>query len=67
MDQSVTQSYYSPECSNTFVYLQAGAKLDIQDKSMRTPLLEAIVNNHVEVTRYLVQSGACVYHTVSVW
>uniref|UniRef100_A0A8C8EVL1 Euchromatic histone-lysine N-methyltransferase 2 n=1 Tax=Oncorhynchus tshawytscha TaxID=74940 RepID=A0A8C8EVL1_ONCTS len=51
------------KCSNNFlVYLQAGAKLDIQDKSMRTPLLEAIVNNHVEVTRYLVQSGACVYH-----
>uniref|UniRef100_A0A4W5NU93 Euchromatic histone-lysine N-methyltransferase 2 n=1 Tax=Hucho hucho TaxID=62062 RepID=A0A4W5NU93_9TELE len=55
---------YSPECSNKcLVYLQAGAKLDVQDKSMRTPLLEAIVNNHVEVTRYLVQSGACVYHT----
>ncbi|CAB1321098.1 unnamed protein product [Coregonus sp. 'balchen'] len=43
--------------------LEAGAKLDVQDQSMRTPLLEAIVNNHVEVTRYLVQSGACVYHT----
>uniref|UniRef100_A0A674D164 Euchromatic histone-lysine N-methyltransferase 2 n=1 Tax=Salmo trutta TaxID=8032 RepID=A0A674D164_SALTR len=48
-----------------YMLVQAGAKLDIQDKSMRTPLLEAIVNNHVEVTRYLVQSGACVYHTVS--
>uniref|UniRef100_A0A674CZN3 Euchromatic histone-lysine N-methyltransferase 2 n=1 Tax=Salmo trutta TaxID=8032 RepID=A0A674CZN3_SALTR len=47
-----------------YMLVQAGAKLDIQDKSMRTPLLEAIVNNHVEVTRYLVQSGACVYHTV---
>ncbi|XP_029587311.1 histone-lysine N-methyltransferase EHMT2 isoform X2 [Salmo trutta] len=46
-----------------YMLVQAGAKLDIQDKSMRTPLLEAIVNNHVEVTRYLVQSGACVYHT----
>ncbi|XP_029513854.2 histone-lysine N-methyltransferase EHMT2-like isoform X3 [Oncorhynchus nerka] len=45
-----------------YMLVQAGAKLDIQDKSMRTPLLEAIVNNHVEVTRYLVQSGACVYH-----
>uniref|UniRef100_A0A8C7FT66 Euchromatic histone-lysine N-methyltransferase 2 n=1 Tax=Oncorhynchus kisutch TaxID=8019 RepID=A0A8C7FT66_ONCKI len=49
-----------------YMLVQAGAKLDVQDKSMRTPLLEAIVNNHVEVTRYLVQSGACVYHTVSV-
>uniref|UniRef100_A0A674AXL6 Euchromatic histone-lysine N-methyltransferase 2 n=1 Tax=Salmo trutta TaxID=8032 RepID=A0A674AXL6_SALTR len=48
-----------------YMLVQAGAKLDVQDKSMRTPLLEAIVNNHVEVTRYLVQSGACVYHTVS--
>uniref|UniRef100_A0A8C7G9Y8 Euchromatic histone-lysine N-methyltransferase 2 n=1 Tax=Oncorhynchus kisutch TaxID=8019 RepID=A0A8C7G9Y8_ONCKI len=47
-----------------YMLVQAGAKLDIQDKSMRTPLLEAIVNNHVEVTRYLVQSGACVYHIV---
>uniref|UniRef100_A0A4W5NNZ0 Euchromatic histone-lysine N-methyltransferase 2 n=1 Tax=Hucho hucho TaxID=62062 RepID=A0A4W5NNZ0_9TELE len=47
-----------------YMLVQAGAKLDVQDKSMRTPLLEAIVNNHVEVTRYLVQSGACVYHTV---
>uniref|UniRef100_A0A674AWQ8 Euchromatic histone-lysine N-methyltransferase 2 n=1 Tax=Salmo trutta TaxID=8032 RepID=A0A674AWQ8_SALTR len=46
-----------------YMLVQAGAKLDVQDKSMRTPLLEAIVNNHVEVTRYLVQSGACVYHT----
>uniref|UniRef100_A0A8C7FQK7 Euchromatic histone-lysine N-methyltransferase 2 n=1 Tax=Oncorhynchus kisutch TaxID=8019 RepID=A0A8C7FQK7_ONCKI len=41
-----------------YMLVQAGAKLDVQDKSMRTPLLEAIVNNHVEVTRYLVQSGA---------
>ncbi|XP_041758916.2 histone-lysine N-methyltransferase EHMT2 isoform X1 [Coregonus clupeaformis] len=46
-----------------YMLVQAGAKLDVQDQSMRTPLLEAIVNNHVEVTRYLVQSGACVYHT----
>uniref|UniRef100_A0A8C7PGX5 Euchromatic histone-lysine N-methyltransferase 2 n=1 Tax=Oncorhynchus mykiss TaxID=8022 RepID=A0A8C7PGX5_ONCMY len=46
-----------------YMLVQAGAKLDVQDKSMRTPLLEAIINNHVEVTRYLVQSGACVYHT----
>uniref|UniRef100_A0A3Q1G5Q6 Uncharacterized protein n=1 Tax=Acanthochromis polyacanthus TaxID=80966 RepID=A0A3Q1G5Q6_9TELE len=29
---------------------------------MRTPLLEAIINNHIEVARYLIQNGACVYH-----
>ncbi|KAJ7999937.1 hypothetical protein DPEC_G00199580 [Dallia pectoralis] len=46
-----------------YMLVQAGAKLDVQDKSMRTPLLEAIVNNHVGVTKYLVHSGACVYHT----
>ncbi|KAL0962486.1 hypothetical protein UPYG_G00340650 [Umbra pygmaea] len=46
-----------------YLLVQAGAKLDVQDKSMRTPLLEAIVNSHVEVTKYLIQSGACVYHT----
>uniref|UniRef100_A0A6Q2Z324 Euchromatic histone-lysine N-methyltransferase 2 n=1 Tax=Esox lucius TaxID=8010 RepID=A0A6Q2Z324_ESOLU len=46
-----------------YMLVQAGAKLDVQDKSMRTPLLEAIVNNHVDVTKYLVQSGACVYQT----
>uniref|UniRef100_A0AAY5EUQ0 Euchromatic histone-lysine N-methyltransferase 2 n=1 Tax=Electrophorus electricus TaxID=8005 RepID=A0AAY5EUQ0_ELEEL len=40
----------------------AGAKVDAQDKSQRTPLLEAIINNQVEVARYLIQSGACVYH-----
>uniref|UniRef100_A0A672T4B8 Histone-lysine N-methyltransferase EHMT2-like n=1 Tax=Sinocyclocheilus grahami TaxID=75366 RepID=A0A672T4B8_SINGR len=41
---------------------RAGAKVDAQDKTLRTPLLEAIVNNHVEVVKYLIQSGACVYH-----
>uniref|UniRef100_A0A3B5AH39 Uncharacterized protein n=1 Tax=Stegastes partitus TaxID=144197 RepID=A0A3B5AH39_9TELE len=24
--------------------------------------LEAIINNHIEVARYLIQNGACVYH-----
>ena len=33
---------------------------------MRTPLVEAIINNHIEVARYLVQNSACVYHVVSV-
>uniref|UniRef100_A0A673A455 Euchromatic histone-lysine N-methyltransferase 2 n=1 Tax=Sphaeramia orbicularis TaxID=375764 RepID=A0A673A455_9TELE len=49
-----------------YMLVQAGAQLDAQDKEMRTPLLEAIINNHLEVARYLVQSGACVYHVVSV-
>lgn len=41
--------------------------MDAKDKELRTPLLEAIINNHTEVARYLIQNGACVYHTVSVW
>ncbi|KAG7324667.1 hypothetical protein KOW79_012683 [Hemibagrus wyckioides] len=45
-----------------YLLIQAGAKVDAQDKSQRTPLLEAIINNQVEVTKYLIQSGACVYH-----
>lgn len=45
-----------------YILVQAGARIDAQDKEMRTPLLEAIINNHLEVSRYLVQSGACVYH-----
>ncbi|XP_039521744.1 histone-lysine N-methyltransferase EHMT2 isoform X2 [Pimephales promelas] len=45
-----------------YLLVQAGAKVDAQDKTLRTPLLEAIVNNHVEVVKYLIQSGACVYH-----
>ncbi|KAI5627678.1 histone-lysine N-methyltransferase EHMT2, partial [Silurus asotus] len=47
-----------------YLLIQAGAKVDAQDKSQRTPLLEAIVNNQVEVTKFLIQSGACVYHVV---
>lgn len=39
--------------------------MDAQDKELRTPLLEAIINNHIEVARYLIQSGASVYHVVS--
>ncbi|XP_051927506.1 histone-lysine N-methyltransferase EHMT2 [Hippocampus zosterae] len=45
-----------------YILLQGGAQIDAQDKDLRTPLLEAIVNNHVEVARYLIQNGACVYH-----
>uniref|UniRef100_A0A672IIN9 Euchromatic histone-lysine N-methyltransferase 2 n=1 Tax=Salarias fasciatus TaxID=181472 RepID=A0A672IIN9_SALFA len=46
-----------------YMLVQAGAQVDAQDKDMRTPLLEAIINNHIEVARYLIQNGACVYHT----
>ncbi|XP_023265917.1 histone-lysine N-methyltransferase EHMT2-like [Seriola lalandi dorsalis] len=45
-----------------YMLVQAGAQVDAQDKDLRTPLLEAIINNHFEVARYLVQNGACVYH-----
>ncbi|KAM9340007.1 histone-lysine N-methyltransferase EHMT2 [Symphorus nematophorus] len=45
-----------------YMLLQAGARVDAQDKDLRTPLLEAIINNHIEVAHYLVQNGACVYH-----
>ncbi|XP_072304273.1 histone-lysine N-methyltransferase EHMT2 isoform X2 [Eucyclogobius newberryi] len=45
-----------------YILVQAGARIDAQDKELRTPLLEAIINNHLEVARYLVQNGACVYH-----
>ena len=40
--------------------------MDAKDKTTRTPLLEAITSDHVEVARYLVQCGASVYHVVSV-
>ncbi|XP_066580137.1 histone-lysine N-methyltransferase EHMT2 isoform X2 [Amia ocellicauda] len=46
-----------------YLLVQAGAKVDAQDKSLKTPLLEAIVSGHLEVVKYLVQSGACVFHT----
>uniref|UniRef100_A0AAY4E6X1 Euchromatic histone-lysine N-methyltransferase 2 n=1 Tax=Denticeps clupeoides TaxID=299321 RepID=A0AAY4E6X1_9TELE len=48
-----------------YLLVQAGAKVDAQDKTLRTPLLEAIVNNHIDVVKFLIQSGACVYHVVS--
>uniref|UniRef100_A0A672IJS2 Euchromatic histone-lysine N-methyltransferase 2 n=1 Tax=Salarias fasciatus TaxID=181472 RepID=A0A672IJS2_SALFA len=41
-----------------YMLVQAGAQVDAQDKDMRTPLLEAIINNHIEVARYLIQNGA---------
>ncbi|XP_029023352.1 histone-lysine N-methyltransferase EHMT2 isoform X2 [Betta splendens] len=45
-----------------YILIQAGAQVDAQDKDLRTPLLEAIINNHIEVARYLIQNSACVYH-----
>ncbi|XP_062265391.1 histone-lysine N-methyltransferase EHMT2 isoform X1 [Platichthys flesus] len=45
-----------------YILVQAGAQIDAQDKDLRTPLVEAIINNHIEVARYLVQNSACVYH-----
>ncbi|XP_037549233.1 histone-lysine N-methyltransferase EHMT2 [Nematolebias whitei] len=45
-----------------YMLVQAGANVDAKDKDLRTPLLEAIINNHIDVARYLIQNGACVYH-----
>nr|XP_043909106.1 histone-lysine N-methyltransferase EHMT2 isoform X1 [Solea senegalensis] len=45
-----------------YMLVQAGAHVDAQDKDLRTPLIEAIINNHIEVARYLIQNGASVYH-----
>uniref|UniRef100_A0A8C2ZA04 Euchromatic histone-lysine N-methyltransferase 2 n=1 Tax=Cyclopterus lumpus TaxID=8103 RepID=A0A8C2ZA04_CYCLU len=45
-----------------YILVQAGAQVDAQDKDLRTPLLEAIINNHIEVAHYLIQNGATVYH-----
>uniref|UniRef100_A0A8C5GSA9 Euchromatic histone-lysine N-methyltransferase 2 n=1 Tax=Gouania willdenowi TaxID=441366 RepID=A0A8C5GSA9_GOUWI len=45
-----------------YMLVQAGAQVDTKDKELRTPLLEAIVNNHIEVAHYLIKNGACVYH-----
>uniref|UniRef100_A0A8D0D4C1 Euchromatic histone-lysine N-methyltransferase 2 n=1 Tax=Sander lucioperca TaxID=283035 RepID=A0A8D0D4C1_SANLU len=42
-----------------YILVQAGAQVDALDKDRRTPLLEAIINNHIEVAHYLVQNGAC--------
>ncbi|XP_017285068.1 histone-lysine N-methyltransferase EHMT2 isoform X3 [Kryptolebias marmoratus] len=45
-----------------YMLVQAGADVDAKDKDQRTPLLEAIINNHIDVARYLIQNGACIYH-----
>uniref|UniRef100_A0A8C7ES90 Euchromatic histone lysine methyltransferase 2 n=1 Tax=Neovison vison TaxID=452646 RepID=A0A8C7ES90_NEOVI len=46
------------------VLLQAGANINAVDKQQRTPLMEAVVNNHLEAARYMVQRGGCVYSKV---
>lgn len=47
--------------------MQAGANINAVDKQQRTPLMEAVVNNHLDVARYMVQRGGCVYSKVCGW
>ncbi|XP_067865458.1 histone-lysine N-methyltransferase EHMT2 isoform X2 [Heterodontus francisci] len=44
------------------ILLQAGATVDVCDKLQRTPLMEAIMNNHYSIAKLLVKHGACVFH-----
>ncbi|XP_072889883.1 histone-lysine N-methyltransferase EHMT2-like isoform X2 [Hemitrygon akajei] len=44
------------------ILLQAGAIVDVCDKLQRTPLMEAIMNNHYEVVKLLAKHGASVFH-----
>ncbi|XP_069775679.1 histone-lysine N-methyltransferase EHMT2-like isoform X3 [Narcine bancroftii] len=44
------------------ILLQAGAIVDVCDKLQRTPLMEAIMNNHYDVVKLLAKQGACVFH-----
>lgn len=44
---------------------QAGANINATDKLRRTPLMEAVANNHLEAARYMVRRGGCVYSKVS--
>lgn len=52
--------WHQPTCP----FSQAGANINAVDKQQRTPLMEAVVNNHLEVARYMVQRGGCVYNKV---
>lgn len=52
--------WHQPTCPSS----QAGANINAVDKQQRTPLMEAVVNNHLEVARYMVQRGGCVYNKV---
>lgn len=51
-------------CDNPLLLLQAGANINTVDKLRRTPLMEAVANNHVELARYLIKRGGCVYTKV---
>ncbi|XP_072331617.1 histone-lysine N-methyltransferase EHMT2 isoform X3 [Scyliorhinus torazame] len=44
------------------ILLQAGATVDVCDKLQRTPLMEAIMNNHYDIVKLLSKHGACVFH-----
>uniref|UniRef100_A0A671NIW3 Fibronectin type 3 and ankyrin repeat domains protein 1-like n=1 Tax=Sinocyclocheilus anshuiensis TaxID=1608454 RepID=A0A671NIW3_9TELE len=40
------------------ILLQAGADVNIRDKAGKTPLMVAVLNNHVELVKLLLDSGA---------
>ncbi|XP_051724288.1 fibronectin type 3 and ankyrin repeat domains protein 1-like [Ctenopharyngodon idella] len=40
------------------VLLQAGAEVNVRDKAGKTPLMVAVLNNHVELVKLLLDSGA---------
>lgn len=40
------------------VLLQAGADVNVRDKAGKTPLMVAVLNNHVELVKLLLDSGA---------
>lgn len=60
LDPCPAPPWYQPTCLSS----QAGANINAVDKQQRTPLMEAVVNNHLEVARYMVQRGGCVYNKV---
>ncbi|CAM4644910.1 unnamed protein product [Leuciscus chuanchicus] len=43
------------------VLLQAGVDVNIRDKAGKTPLMVAVLNNHVELVKLLLDSGADLY------
>lgn len=53
-----------PWCQPSCLSSQAGANINAVDKQQRTPLMEAVVHNRLEVARYMVQLGGCVYSKV---
>lgn len=50
--------------SDLFIFLQAGANLDMCDVEQRTPLMYACENNHLETVKYLLKAGASTGHKV---